>query len=112
MNKVLLLLTLAVGLALVKALVVALLIALLLVAVWALVTRPGETLASFGCVAIFGLATAHPIAFIIALSALGAVTVVLTHARRKSGGQTRLSDVEGEPRGPPLLVRDPRQSPD
>lgn len=112
MNKVLVLLMLAVGLALVKALVVALSIALLLVVVWAFVTRPSETLASFGCVAIFGLAAAHPIAFIIALSVLGVVAVVLTGARRKSRGQTRLAEIDGDPPEQLLLADSSRHPPD
>jgi hypothetical protein len=112
MNRVLVLLMLAVGLALAKALVAALLITLLLVVVCALVTRPGETLASLGCAVIFGLACAQPIAFIITLGVLGVVAVVVAGAKRKSRGQTRLADIEGDPLEQLFLADGSRRPPD
>lgn len=82
MNKVLVLLMLAVGLALAKALVAALLITLLLVVIWALVTRPGETLGFLACAVIFGLASAQPIAFLITLGVLGVLAAVVGAIRK------------------------------
>jgi hypothetical protein len=91
MNKVLVLLMLAVVLAIVKAVLIPLAITLLLVLVYAFVTRPRHTLVFLAALTLIGLASARPTAFIIALGVLGVVVVVVV-ARRKTRSQLLLTD--------------------
>jgi hypothetical protein len=89
------LMVLCVALAVLKAVLIALPIALLLVLAYSFVTRPGQTLVFLGVLTLFGLASARPLAFIIALGILG-VVAVLAGARRKSGSQLLLTDSREE----------------
>jgi len=99
------LLTLCVALAVLKAVLVTLVIALLLVLAYAFVTRPGGTLLFLGALTLLGLASARPIAFLIALGVVGvAVVAADAWAKRRSqlGPQAPLlpsDDREG--RSPP-----------
>ncbi len=81
MNKVVALLIFCVVCAILKAAVVALIAALLLTLLWSFLRQPAETLVLLVTLALMGLASAHPRAFIA-----GAVVIVVVAA---VAGRTR-----------------------
>jgi hypothetical protein len=83
--------TLCLVLAIVRAALIALAIATVLALIYAFLTRPRETLVFLGVLTLSGLATAQPLAFIIALAVLG-VAVVLADWKRTLSNQPRLTD--------------------
>lgn len=88
------LLTFCVVLAVIRAVVVALAIATLLALLVFFATRPRETLLFMVVLVLTGLATAHPVAFIVMLGAIG-VAVGLSGVQR-TRSQPRLLNDGGE----------------
>lgn len=97
MSKFLTFLMLLIGLAIIRAAAVALVACLLLALLYFFATRPRETLLYLGSLALLGLASARPLAFIVALGVVG-LGVVLT--RWKQGSPTPLlcTDRQGRAR--------------
>lgn len=92
MNRILVYILLGcVILAVLRAVVMALVIAVPLALLICFVTRPRETLAFVGTMGLLSLATAQPVAFIIALGVI-AIAVVVARLRRKSRRQLLLTD--------------------
>ena len=84
MSRFLTFLMLLIGLALVQAAAVALVVGLLLALLYFFATRPRETLLYLGSLALLGLASARPLAFIVALGVIG-VAVVWARRTERSG---------------------------
>lgn len=89
MSRFLTFVTAIVVLAIVQAALAALVVALAIMLLFYSVTRPRETLIFVGTLALFGLANAQPLAFIIALTAIG-VAVVTAGAWRRRRGQSQM----------------------
>ncbi len=82
MNKLLVLGILVVLLAILRAAVLALVVTLLLALLVAAVLRPGHTLVFVGCVGMLSLASAQPVACIIALGVVAVVSrAVMTSSK-------------------------------
>lgn len=76
MNKLVVLLILAVALALAKVVLLGLVIALFLALSYALITRPRELFLFLGAVTLLGLAGAHPLACIMTLGVVATLSAV------------------------------------
>ena len=81
MNKMLTMLMLAIVLATLKVAVMALGVTLLLALLYSFITRPRDTLVLMGCLGLFGLASAQPLACIIMLGVVGVVALVAASVR-------------------------------
>lgn len=66
-------------------------LALAIAVLVALIRRPGHTLLFLGCMVVIGLASAHPVACIIALGVVGLATAILG-VRRNRPRQMLLTD--------------------
>lgn len=91
MNKMLTMLMLAIVLATLKVAVMALGVALLLALLYSFITRPRDTLVLLGCLGLFGLASAQPLACIITLGTVS-VALVAASAWRTRPRQLLLTD--------------------
>lgn len=91
MSRFLTLVLALVVLAILQAAVAALVLVLTITLLFYLVTRPRETLAFVCTLMLLGLASARPVAFMVAFGVV-AVAVVIAGARRKAGRQLLLSD--------------------
>ncbi len=85
MNKVLTLLMIGFTLALLKAAAIALVLILLVLLLYALILRPGDTLALLACLGFLGLAGAHPLACIVTLGVVGVVVLAIRQPLLVSG---------------------------
>ena len=70
-------LTVVIVLAIVRAVLVALLVALVIMLLFSFVTRPRETLVFICTLTLFGLASAQPIACIVAIATVALAVVVV-----------------------------------
>lgn len=91
MKGFLALVTVVIILAIVRAVLVALLVALVIMLLYSFVTRPRETLVFIVTLTLFGLASAQPIASIIALGIV-ALAVVVAGAWQRSRHRLLLAD--------------------
>ncbi len=91
MNNLLAVLMLAIVLATLKVVVMALGVMLLLALLYSFITRPRDTLVLLGCLGLFGLASAQPLACIIILGVVS-VLALLTAAWRGHPRQLLLTD--------------------
>ena len=91
MKGLLTFLTVVIVLAIVRAVLVALLVGLALMLLYSFITRPRETLVFIGTLTLFGLASAQPIALIIAV-AMVALAVVVVGAWQRSRGRSHMVD--------------------
>ena len=103
MNKFAGFLTLCLVVAMLRAMVVALVVAMMIGLLWSFITQPRETLLFLGILALMGLASAHPLACIIALGVIGVAAVIFGNRRRSaadsvSQGRPARSLIELEPR--------------
>ena len=97
MNKLLVLGILVVLLAILRAAVLALVVTLLLALLVAAVLRPGHALVFVGCIGVLSLASAQPVACIIALGVVAVVSRVVTTNSKVCP--------------PPCLMHDPARRP-
>jgi hypothetical protein len=81
MNKFLTLLVLGAVLAVARVVLVGLAVALVLVLAYSFITRPGQTLVFLGAITLLSVASAEPLAFVIALGVVGVVVVMVAGAR-------------------------------
>lgn len=84
MSRFLTFVMLLIGLAVVQAVAVALVAGLLLALLFCFATRPREALLYLGSLALLGLASARPVALIVALAVIG-VALMLARGRGRWG---------------------------
>ena len=94
MSRFLTFLTVVIVLAIVRAVLVALVVALVIMLLFSFVTRPRETLVFIGTLTLFGLASARPIACIVAIGIVVLAVVVMGAWQRHT--PVRLLADEGE----------------
>jgi len=86
MKRVFAFLTLCVVLAVFRALLIVLAVVLLLALLHAFITRPRDTLVFLGTLALFGLAVAQPLAFIVGVVIIAVAVAAVGRKRHRLQG--------------------------
>lgn len=97
MKGFLTLLTVCVVLAIVRAALTALLVALALMLLYSFITRPRQTLMFLVNIVLFGLATAHPVAFTFGVCIIAATVVAVAAWQKRPLRSGRTGDSGCEP---------------